>query len=387
MSKFLSFIALWALVSMSVANRAWASEWPQSIYSYGSSFLSSDKMTQVNGVIGFKTDGYNNSSDQSLGTGLLLDGILKYRLTQEITTIVDAAVVADTGYSQVTYVDDYQPSNNVLINEISLGWSPIELLNLKIGALNQAVYDDPIFLSNIPFPEATQTLTLAQGNLNLEFSSGEAVPSSSTSSPVTTQTNGLPALFLERIKFGIDDHKNLSASVWGSYFNFVNLPAQVAQESRLRGNTVTGVGVQGAQFAYGFSGLESGLSFRYKVPHSHLTPVFNANFIDNFDSPDQTDQAYLLSSGVEIRVSDGLFLTPKAEYFYLQSDASPAYYNVTWYGHNNFEGPSGSLLLDWRREKICLEGRFSSGQVITANPIQNNFTLFYLAVSKTYDFL
>jgi hypothetical protein len=348
--------------------------------------VSSSKTTQVTGTFGFIANSYSNGVDQSLGTGFGFDGVLRHELSSGLYMNIDASALTSVGYSQIVYVNAAAPAASLMLNEASLEFQPVHLFKLRAGALNQSAYNDPIFLNSIAFPGAEETLKFDFDKFSLAFQSEQAIPTSSTTAPVETQTYGVPSFFLSRVEMSSRGRTGLLGSAHVGYFAFNNLPAEVAQESRLLGNTVSGLGVQGAQFAYNYAGYESGVNLRFVTAGSSLTPMVYGNWVNNLQVPASMGQGLLGGVGLGMQLTGDLTLTPRFELFELDSDSSPAFYNVTMYGHNNYAGESAVISLAFAKSKINVDARFSAGQLIDPSPFQTNFVLVGLNLSKGYDF-
>ena len=72
------------------------------------------------------------------------------------------------------------------------------------------------------------------------------------------------------------------------------------------------------------------------------------------------------------------------EYFYIQSDAAPAFYNDPAYGNTNYQGLALSTQVTLPVSGLMASVRYASASCIQTNPYQNNFNLVTIQLGKSY---
>ena len=331
------------------------------------------------GLIG---SGYNDGRDQSQLTGVQLNFKYMNMLDDNLLVKIEAGVQLEAGHSQIVYNDDYQNQQRFMLTEASLKWNPIKEVDLKVGTLNQPQNHSLLLLSEVSFPGLEQNAQVKLGNFQLGARGEQAVPTSAMYSPMMSQSPGVPYFLSGQLNGGYaTDAVKATAAV--GVFEFGQLSPDVAQDSRFRGNTVTGLGSQGAQFVYNYQGVES--MCQVAVPlGSAVTPRLSGSYVLNTAAPAGKNAGFLAVAGTEVKPGANIVLTPQFKVFRNESDSSPAYYNDRTIGHNNVRGFAAGLSAALPGSSLSFEAFWSSGSPINQNPYQSNFNIVTFKMVKSY---
>ncbi len=284
-------------------------------------------------------------------------------------------LILETGSSQATYINEYEPRQGVRLTEALIGGKPFSALRLEAGAINQGRWDHPALLDANAFPGLTETLEL--GSL-VSVSAEQAIPMNSQLKNRPGDALSTPAFFFETIKVG----KTLGVS--GSYFFFSDLPRSVAHESRFLGNTVRGVGPAGAEFVNTFQGYDLGAFVDMPISASFKLKA-DGHILANRDAPSGRNSALYGRLRPELRSSPSLIWVPMLEAFRVQSDAVPAYYNSSRIGHTNRTGVGMGLGVVLPKQSLSLDTSYTAASVIEPTAYQADSHQFFLELRKSYD--
>ena len=332
---------------------------------------------------GFTASLYDSDRDQSELTGVLLGIKYKQELATGLTAKFDAGAQLDTGSSQIAYNNDFAPQQRLLLSEASLKWSPLAGLDFSAGTLNQAQNHSSLLLSEVAFPGAEQDFVFSPfKGAHLGVRAEEAVPTSAMLSPLVTESVGMPYFFAGQVQGGYASRSfDASASFGG--FAFGQLSADVAQDSRFRGNTVEGIGSAGAQFVYDYQGIEAQYRLGVAVS-SWATLRLEGSYILNLAAPEGQNAGFQTSLASEFKASSSLVITPRFSVFCNESDSSPALYSDRYIGHNNVQGISAGLSARIPKQQLSFEARWAWATVIDTDPYQSDLNVVIFRMVKSY---
>jgi hypothetical protein len=345
----------------------------------------SDKITQISSVFEMRSAWVDESFEQAQTVGLGVSIGIEHKLADSLTARIAVGLNLDTGSSQTTFTDEYKPIQGVLLLDAYLDWKPIDDGHLRGGAINQSWLESPLLMGNLAFPAVMGDWKQSFDQVYVRLLAEQAIPTSDTTHSIPQGNEPLPSANFERVVVGA------TPGLWqfqahAGHYAFSNLPSGVANESRIRGNSVTGVGDQGSQFIYDFDGFESGARIENKISDD-LKVQIDGTYLTNLRVPLQQSRGMMLVLEVTYKIQDNLFLTPKAEWFRSESDSAPAYYNTSNLAHNNREGVGAGASLSFPKDRLDVEGEFVHANVIQVNPFQSNFTGVVFSLRKSYDFL
>lgn len=253
-------------------------------------------------------------------------------LSEDVILFFSSSAILETGSNEVVAdLTEFAPLETVVLNEGGVSYTPIELLNIKAGALSPREYNSPLLLTSSPVIGVQQTVDFDY----IYFKALQAIPNNNRlARRVGTLDNGTPSFFMETL--GLKYKENLSLEV--SHYFYKDLAPNIALKSRQIGNSVTGTGEQ-ARFNYGFSGYN--VALRSKIRLGSYDYGLYGQYILNDEAPTDRNLGYL--AGL---LFGGEKYLLEIETFRNETDSAPGFYNSKYYGHNNISGQAVGLLAE-----------------------------------------
>lgn len=253
------------------------------------------------------------------------------------------------------------------LREAKLIVLPTQNLSVEAGVLSEAFWKkDLLISSSTSFIGSRQSWRIWNTkDLSLDWNLEQSVPPSASNDSYRLDNEVLPSFFITQ--WSIDyKQKQLSLKSNLFYAQYFNLPAVVAYQSGLLGNSVLGENASDSQFPWGFglvgvgidyyyplwgTGLESYVLWNYKADSS----VGKARFLKLY-----FDQISLFSQDLILALEE----------FFIEPDATVSYYNSATYGNTNREG--FAVALSWKINSFSKIGlRYIQSNLINTNAIQN----------------
>lgn len=309
-----------------------------------------------------------------------------HQTSENIKLVANGGISLETGSSETVYgVGTYRATNTLFLHQAGLDWRATNWLNLEVGAINQSLHRNPIFITSTPFVSARQNLHFGANGLKAELEMIQAIPSNHTLSQRLGEVDeGSARFFSERLRLS-SDQNDYYATVSVGHFAFDRLSSSVAHESRLLGNTVSGEGQLNNQFIYDYQGWNTDLHFVYKGWGPYNLGV-SANGIINTAAASDRNRGYRIAPEVGRHFNWGL-ATLSFEVFRSEADSTVAYYASKFYGNANRQGQASTLTLENSRDDYQLGLRWARAENITATPFQDDETILGLFMRKSYDIL
>jgi hypothetical protein len=327
---------------------------------------------------------FQNADTAGLGVAITLD----QKLAETLTARISVGANLDTGATQTTYSNEYALYQGIFLLDAYLDWKPLSdkstELDFKFGAVNQSWMDNELLVGDKSFPSLIEAFKTGGGVFSLKLSAEQAIPTSDTTNSIPQGNEPLPTADFERVTLGLDFPHEAVFQVHVGHYAFNNLPSGVALDSRYGGNSITGVGDQGSEFVYNFSGIESGAMAEFYFAHGWRLKL-DGIYMTNLQVPlDQSSGIRTLAS-LSYSANPNLVITPTAQWFRNESDSAPAYYNTSVLAHNNRDGWGAGIKLALPVNHLEIEGSYIAANVIDTNPFQANLTGVVFSLRKTYE--
>ena len=355
------------------------------LHAADSTLESQDRDTHITGAFQMRSALVDENFERSDTVGLGADVAVDHRLMDSLTTRAAIGLNLDTGSTQTTFTDEYKPIQGILLKDAYLDWNALGESHLVAGAINQKWLESPLLVGDLAFPAALARIQATVGIFTIQLSAEQAVPTSDTTHSIPRGDEPLPGADFERATLGINIPNEFTFKAHVGHYAFYDLPSGVALESRVRGNSVTGVGDQGSEFIYDFNGVEAGATLA-KHFDSRWDARINASYLTNLRAPLAQSRGMLLSIEASYQIKPSLILTPTATVFRSESDSTPAYYNTSTFAHNNRQGFGAGVMLGFPKNNLEIEGSWVLARVIQVNPFQSDFNGVLLSLKKSYDF-
>ena len=209
-------------------------------------------------------------------------------------------------------------------------------MSLQIGAINQDYLSAPLLVSDQAFLSALVGYSHIRSKYEWQVVVQQSMPSVINSFRRLNEIADSPyfsSLFLYG-EWLPSDHYSFKGHL--TTFYFTSLPSFIAYQSKTYGNTVFGE-KSSADFAYSYYGFNGDISTQIHVlPELYLSLGYNG--VINLSAPFEKaygERIYLIT---DMDFWKWTKLYSRLEYFYNNSDSTPAYFNSEIYGHNDRKG-------------------------------------------------
>jgi hypothetical protein len=325
--------------------------------------------------------GAESAQNQSRLAGTEIEATLTHSLSPQMQVRVAGGLQLETGASRARFQADFQPRQVQRLREAQLVWSPAQELRLIVGAVDQMRWQSPLLLQRQSFPALVETWDKKWGSFSLSLQAQQAVPADTSSlQPWGNWPSGMPGFYLERLTLGYSPSETLAVALSASHFLFENLSGPTAYQAQFLGNTVQGQDAS-STYVYGFSGFE--WAARVQGRWGRLHPLAKASLIQNAAAPRDKSIGWRFSGEVGWDASTTLRLTPQFEWFRVDSDTAPAFYNDRAFGHANRAGFGIALAADWQ-SGLGASLRWVHSNVLASNPYQSGLDWVQLQLSTQY---
>lgn len=386
-----------ALVSSLVSNAAFAqivpfiSPYSKSAFNYErTSMLLSNKLQDSRLAmlwrISMSGESFSTVNENSDVVGTRADFLVNYKLLEDLYFDAGIRFNLESGYSQSIF-GEVEPGSNITPLDAVAEWRPASFFKMKAGIVSQGQWDLPIFLRRIAFPGASETFTLASDNkrYSVSFNAQQLIPTSSTLATRVREREDSPQLFTETIEVHADPVGWVKYHGRFSLFNFNKLPHQVAFDSQAYGNTINNGGPNTAEFVFGFNGMIIQNNFEFRF-NSKIAAIVNWSIIKNNSAADSYNDAQMVNPGFALDFGK-FILNPNVTFYFVESDAVPAFYNDFQFGHNNRQGINYQLSTEIKEWNIRFRAGYTDAKVLNDSFFQQDIKYIYLTMDMAYDII
>ena len=213
---------------------------------------------------------------------------------------------------------------------------PINGMSLQFGAVDQSFLSAPLLVSDQTFVSAVAGYLHMKDKYEVQIVTQLAMPSIVNTFKrysEIAQTPYFTSLFVygEWLPSRLISFKS---HVTGFYFT--SLPAFIAHNSKLYGNSIMGNQTL-ARFEHLYYGTNMDISSQIKLG-SNLYLSVGYNGLINLGAPLDKAWGERIYASLDTDVLSVAKVYSRFEYFYNSSDSAPAYFNSETYGHNNRKG-------------------------------------------------
>ncbi len=343
----------------------------------------SRSLTGLFNLNGAKVSGNLNEANV-FGLSVNLD--FKHRLSSLIGLNANGGVSLETGESESKYSGrSFKPSNSLNLSHAFVEVNPLDYLRFEVGAINQSYHNNPLFLTSTAFVAAREVLSVEVDQWKFELDMIQGIPSNySLSQRIGNVKEGSSRFFNEKIRvIGNGDTISVEASI--GHFAFDRLNSSIAYNSRLLGNTVSGVGTINNKFQQKYVGWNSD----FKVSYKRLRLV-------DVSLEAAAHKNEMAASGKNLGYLIGPVLTSKSlenNYSFEiktlrnESDSTVAYYSSKYVGQTNREGVMAGLSVMNKAMSLQYGIDTYFTKPIESNSFQEKERIINLSLRKSYDFL
>lgn len=323
----------------------------------------------------------SNERVQIAGFGAVFD--FTHTINQNFLFKAVTGATMRSGYVHTRF-GEMRAGNSVWLAEGYLQGSVGSVLTLRGGVINQGIWDMTQLNDGGAFPGLLQKIKFGD-DYYVELMAGQSIPVAHDD--LATRTTGAeptPSFMVESLKIGLEPKDAwLTVSAFGGHWAYHDLPMRVAGESEVGGNTLIEVGEKTKQFKYRFEGWFVGANGQLNfTKRTNLGAYIRIS--QNTQVPEAYGASQVAGGSVTIGLPGNVDLRSGVDFFFAESDASPAYYNSTYYGHNNRDGYAVGLSANFKDQGFRVGGLFTDANVINPHPLQERQQLYILKFETNY---
>lgn len=319
---------------------------------------------------------YNEAQDEAHMVSFSMRPKASLALTSSFGVRGDTQLNLTSGRSQSRF---YNPNFNFInIQELVAYYHPSSYFQMEVGALNQASYGSPLFISNRSFPGLRLRSRFGNKRFKLTPKAEYSIPTSTSLESQRTQAEKLPTLTSVGVEAEAQLLKSLSLQANINRFQFSQLPSIVAFDSSRFGNSVIGTDPSLSFFRYQFAGWVQSYSASYHYTPS-LKQSWDIQIIENTEAPEDRRRSQSVGSQLEFDFTH-VSLKPGYRVFYAESDSTPAIYSEFELGRNNRQGEQIDFTVHLKKLGVSMVARYTQATLIENRPLQSDMQIFNLAL-------
>ena len=331
-------------------------------------------------------------NNQSQIAGATFQTKFRYKLLKNVRFKAKANLSLESGRSQDIF-GDQEPGSGVYPREFLVEWKVWKkYFALQAGLLQQKLtYLEPLFISNLAFPGVLEKFRIGSDTTFAAVYLQQAIPSSYTRSTRVSERENVPYFYTESLygQLGLGKRGFLFGNV--THYRYENLPAIVAYDSFIFGNTVEAPNQNNARFVYEFDGFFTYLGGEAKLSNS-LSFQGWWNTIRNTEAPVEAGEAQ--SYNALIANDFGRWnVSLNYKNFFIESDAVPGAYNSHIHGHTNRIGQTYGFGIESKDWGVIFRGSYTEADLLNQSRVrfdgvqQDDQKTIYFSVGTMYDFI
>lgn len=333
--------------------------------------------------LGLSSQSFTNEQDKAQTVGLGFEGDLRLSPLRMLEVKARAQVRLESGYAQSRFGDN-TPASGVGLKEAYLSLRPVTFFSLQAGALDQGQLGAPLLVSERAFPGIAEVIKFEGERASVEFRAQQVVPTSSSLSTKSIESEPAPSLTTESLVFRFNPGDRLKLKTSATHFAFKSLPSAVATESDRYGNTVIDAQTGLASFYFEYEGYVVGGEAKARLARGWIVGV-DGQVLNNTKAQENYGRGQQVGMEMQISLPDDIELRPRGEIFFAESDVAPAFYNSSQLGHTNRQGWSGQMTLLFKQQKFQVGARYVESDVINPNSMQSRQSFVLLNFETLYD--
>lgn len=334
-----------------------------------------EKISTVHWRLSAQGRQYDRETDSSTILTTNLSGVLQYKFYPELKFYGRFDTVFQTGFAQSRY-GDLSPSTGVFVYDAYFTIAPFKTntFELEVGAINQSrTLRNNVLISRTSFPGVSQVFDFdLTDSLSLSLRAQQLVPYSQTQSVEFRERQKTPYFLTESVKMKLKKRLFNIGLSFGLY-DYSELPIQVADQSRLYGNSVTGVNAN-SRFDYDFQGWFSNFDLDLSLFGGKYLIQFEGHLVENTQAPENFNRGQEFDLNLYRRTKD-YQIGPKFSIFSLEPDVAPAFYNSSTFGNTNRDGWSAGVdVFIMKKSKTKISASYLRSKLLNRdlNPFQED---------------
>ncbi len=276
-----------------------------------------------------------------------------------------------------------QSQSRLILGKAEIIWEPMNMIELKAGAISLGDFDYRMLLGRGSFLGAKESLNYQVGNFSSSMFAFQSVPTNRNySNRLDEVDEGMPAFYMEGIKLGYEGDM-IAVKASSAHFAFSNLSNSVAGASQYYGNTVNAIDNTNAEFVYSYIGWANTAQISLKLNHWSFGAL--GEYVINQAAPTE-NQATRIGPFALFYGKDSKY-TMSVQQIRSEADASVAYYNTLTYGNNNTQGTHFMFKYENEKNQFDIEFTYRQVQEIRLNQLSelDSDEVVYLEFKKAYE--
>lgn len=332
------------------------------------------------GLGGLKAD---SSLNKASVMGVNIGAKANHKITDSLAVDIAGGMNVQTGSSTTARDNNiYKPGNSNYLKEAKLTYTPLSILDLQAGVINQSVLDAPLLVGNKGFIAAKEGFKYKVLDTKISVFAMQAIPNNrNLSQRIDVEEDGDPRFFTETVK--VEQELFVGTFELGlTHFAFSDISNAVAYESILLGNTGSPIDNGNGVLTNEYQGWHIAAGYSANINESiNLTTKFN--HLSN-TAADADNTGYIAALGLNYTNNEKNY-SVEISNFKIESDAAIAYYNSSKYGLANKQGNKLKLAYNNTESKLGASTEIIQNKVIKNNLYQADETIFILSLRKLYD--
>jgi hypothetical protein len=329
----------------------------------------------------------SNINSQIAGANIVTK--FNYKFMERLRFVSKLSLNLESGRTQDLF-GDLEPGTGIYPREALIEYNAIDdILWVKAGLIQQRFFNEPLFVAKLPFMGVSQRLGYSDKRFDVGLRLQQMIPTSYTVSTRVTQRETTPNFFTESLEGTFNISRNNFIKGRLTHYRYENLPAIVAANSFIGGNTVRNPDLNAAQFDFGFDGWMTQLAFEQKITDA-LSAQVNWSTITNNEAPTDRGEAQNLRLTVAQDFGRWIVAGTISDYF-IESDAVVSSYNTHLYGNNNRIGQGYTVRVESKDWGVQFVGEYIDANLLNRDSLQarqiqqDNQQTIYFAVETMYD--
>lgn len=319
-----------------------------------------------------KAVSFSEGEDEATMVILGISPKFQFKFSESLKIDSDISLNLASSRSQSRFIQ--RSDSSFFLNELALRYKPFSFSTLAVGSLAQDHLESPFLVSGTSFPGSKLNLESNNSAYVFGFKGQYLIPTSSSFDSDRTEKEGTPTLITQGIYGKYKVHNNFKIGAQVNYFQYNDLPAIVAFESKRRGNTVLGDDIGDSRFATKFSGYSQ--SFYGLASYTRdVEQKVSVNILENENTDPGNNRAQIIETQLILK-SKNYDFKPGVSFFYSEPDVAPAYYNSVSFGHNNRTGTKYSFRTKIKKHNLAVELSYTESKIINDTIYQNNLNSY-----------
>ena len=278
--------------------------------------------------------------------------------------------------------DDYE--SQFYIGDSFLQIVPVSFLEFRVGSLSQQfIGNNQLVAENRAFPGLMEIGHVDfDSETHLDITAEQVVPTSRSLDVDREGKEPMPFFHTQSASFRFEPQEGFGGKLNAGHFTWLSLPSKVAYDSELLGNQPTCQSEACSFFNYSFEGFFAGGAVTWSK--SQLFGITaGINHVSNTDAPYGRGNAedWRLEPFIDRKFYRAALAI---DYFFSETDVTPARYTSARFGNNNREGMAFTAKIHFKKYDFSVYGQYVSANPIVSDSNQFHLTSAILGVETDY---